>query len=355
MNKKAYTELKKTLKSGNSGFRRMFAYYMPLSGDPTKLNVEKFLTKNDDEIEMYFGAFKKILSGTPGKQLLMGDFNNTSEENGMQKKLYDLIKVKEADEVVEEIIAAIAENYHAEDPYILLIMQAAYDVYDKETDNSETFDHLICAACPVEQGKSNLTFNGKEIIFMNGKSVLKNPEFGFLFPAFIDRAADIHQISIYHKKYSMPVREALTTLFDCRLPIPVEEQKQVFAGLAESAFGGKCDFGEASYVQSALLDRANADETTIGPKQLKDIFEEAGATEFNDEFDESVELLDGHDINIENIVNKKKVVIEAGDVTITAAADMMSNIRVKTIDGQQMIVIEPRENVVINGLKTAEN
>lgn len=164
---------------------------------------------------------------------------------------------------------------------------------------------------------------------------------------------DIHQIAMYSKKYTSMERSRLMEIFDCRLPLPKEEQQQIFSQLAESAFGGKCNFNEASYVQSSLLERLNDEETTIGMQQLKDVFESAGATEFN-EYDENEQLLEGHDINIDNLINKKKVTIEAGDMTITAYPDMIPNIQVRELDGRKVIVIEPRENISLNGLETAE-
>ena len=107
-------------------------------------------------------------------------------------------------------------------------------------------------------------------------------------------------------------------------------------------------------MQSSLLERLNDEETTIGMQQLKDVFESAGATEFNEEYDENEQLLEGHDINIDNLINKKKVTIEAGDMTITAYPDMIPNIQVRELDGRKVIVIEPRENISLNGLETAE-
>lgn len=264
MIKKEFSEIKKTLTTANTGFRRMFASYIPLDGDPVKLNTSGFLAKSEDEVELYFELFKKTLSGTIGKQLVMADFNNSSEEDGMQSKLYGVLKSRDDDTgSVDSITAAFAESYHLDTPYILFIMQAAYDAYDKNTDESTTFDHLIGMVCPVDQEKSMLEFGGDyKVSFSGGRKTLKNPEFGFLFPAFNDRAMDIHQIAMYSKKYTSMERSRLMEIFDCRLPLPKEEQQQIFSQLAESAFGGKCNFNEASYVQSSLLERLNDEETT---------------------------------------------------------------------------------------------
>ena len=356
MTKKEFSEIKKTLTTANTGFRRMFASYIPLDGDPVKLNTSGFLAKSEDEVELYFELFKKTLSGTIGKQLVMADFNNSSEEDGMQSKLYGVLKSRDDDTgSVDSITATFAESYHLDTPYILFIMQAAYDAYDKNTDESTTFDHLIGMVCPVDQEKSMLEFGGDyKVSFSGGRKTLKKPEFGFLFPAFNDRTMDIHQIAMYSKKYTNMERSRLMEIFDCRLPLPKEEQQQIFSQLAESAFGGKCNFNEASYVQSSLLERLNDEETTIGMQQLKDVFESAGATEFNEEYDENEQLLEGHDINIDNLINKKKVTIEAGDMTITAYPDMIPNIQVRELDGRKVIVSEPRENISLNGLETAE-
>lgn len=77
MIKKEFSEIKKTLTTANTGFRRMFASYIPLDGDPVKLNTSGFLAKSEDEVELYFELFKKTLSGTIGKQLVMNTLRLT--------------------------------------------------------------------------------------------------------------------------------------------------------------------------------------------------------------------------------------------------------------------------------------
>ena len=110
MTKKEFSEIKKTLTTANTGFSRMFASYIPLDGDPVKLNTSGFLAKSEDEVELYFELFKKTLSGTIGKQLVMADFNNSSEEDGMQSKLYGVLKSRDDDPGSVDSITANLQN-----------------------------------------------------------------------------------------------------------------------------------------------------------------------------------------------------------------------------------------------------
>ena len=86
MTKKEFSEIKKTLTTANTGFRRMFASYIPLDGDPVKLNTSGFLAKSEDEVELYFELFKKTLSGTIGKQLVMADLGQRVKSD--KRKLF---------------------------------------------------------------------------------------------------------------------------------------------------------------------------------------------------------------------------------------------------------------------------
>ena len=87
------------------------------------------------------------------------------------------------DAMLDTLYEIIGENYRASDEYGIFLFYGSYDVPVKAKDKTwlegseEVYDFIICAIAPLE---------GE---YEPGKS-----EFGFLFPAFADRSADIDRI-----------------------------------------------------------------------------------------------------------------------------------------------------------------
>ena len=80
----------------------------------------------------------------------------------------------------------IGENYKTDAEYSIFVFYGSYDVPRKGTDNEwledseEVYDFLVCAVSPLE-----------------GEYEPGKPEFGFLFPAFVDRSSDENYIDIF--------------------------------------------------------------------------------------------------------------------------------------------------------------
>ena len=90
------------------------------------------------------------------------------------------------DAMLDTLYEIIGENYRASDEYGIFLFYGSYDVPVKAKDKTwlegseEVYDFIICAIAPLE-----------------GEYDPGKPEFGFLFPAFADRSADIDRIYIY--------------------------------------------------------------------------------------------------------------------------------------------------------------
>ena len=64
--------------------------------------------------------------------------------------------------------------------------------------SEEVFEYIICAVCPL-----------------SGEYEPGKPEYGFLFPAFTDRSADLNHIDIFQIDAKRPHNELLETLGVC--------------------------------------------------------------------------------------------------------------------------------------------
>ena len=104
-------------------------------------------------------------------QLLLAMKNSGLKDDGLLSIFYEIV----------------GENYDTDDDYSIFVFYGSYDVPVKGTDgewiegSEEVYDFIICAISPLE-----------------GEYEPGKPEFGFLFPAFVDRSSDGNVIDIFN-------------------------------------------------------------------------------------------------------------------------------------------------------------
>ena len=62
--------------------------------------------------------------------------------------------------------------------------------------SDEIYEYIMCCICHVNLSKAGLSYFDSENTFHNRIRdwIVDVPDIGFLFPAFIDRTADIHNV-----------------------------------------------------------------------------------------------------------------------------------------------------------------
>ena len=110
------------------------------------------------------------------------------------------------DMLIEEFYDKIIEHYRYGENYYIVLIYAAYDVPGKSSDGLEmddasdtVFKHILCSICPVNLTKAALSYNPDTNLMEDRVRdwVVEMPMNGFLFPAFNDRATDIHSMLYY--------------------------------------------------------------------------------------------------------------------------------------------------------------
>lgn len=92
------------------------------------------------------------------------------------------------DPLMEVLYEQIGEHFRTDDDFAVFIFHGSYDVPVKAGDgerldeSEEVYSFLIGAVCPLGEGYEP-----------------KEPEFGFLFPAFTRRSANVWSIDIYNR------------------------------------------------------------------------------------------------------------------------------------------------------------
>ncbi|MBR1813500.1 MAG: DUF4317 family protein [Lachnospiraceae bacterium] len=128
-------------------------------------------SRTDDQLLLHAFSRDALRPGTMW-QLLNGMVDCGLKNDAMMDVFYDLM----------------ADDYQANGPYAIYVFDGVYDVPVKAKDgeslyeSEEVYHFLICAVCPT-----------------SGDYEPGKPEFGFLFPAFVDRSGDPSRICVFHE------------------------------------------------------------------------------------------------------------------------------------------------------------
>lgn len=248
MRKKDILELKKRLKKDSCTFTRMSGCYVD-ADKRVILNFSRtFLNLEDEEFFKYLEIAKKVLSGTIGNNLLELNFPNSEQnEGGKQYSLMQLKKSALKDEnMLKNFYQSIIDSYDYTGNFLILLFHDAYDIITKTKDNSkldeseEVYEYILCAICPVSLAKPGLSYfeYDNRIGARVRDWIVEMPSVGFVFPAFIERSADINSVMYYTKNPKDPHHEIMEETLGCISKQTATEQKETFNNIIINAVGG---------------------------------------------------------------------------------------------------------------------
>ena len=265
MKKKDILELKRRLKKDHCTFTRLCGCYVNSEKNIILDLKETFLNLQEDEFYKYLEIAKKTLSGTIGNNLLQLDF--PYEEDISNSKQHFFMELKNSklknDELINDFYKTIIDSYDYAGNFLILIFHDAYDVITKTTDNSkldeseEVYEYLLCAICPVTLAKPALGYIEEEnrIGARVRDWVVGAPDVGFLFPAFINRSADVNSIMYYTRNPKDPHAELMEGALGCSSKRTATEQKETFSNIIRNALGG--DEKKTDYFFMEIQDNLN--------------------------------------------------------------------------------------------------
>lgn len=248
MRKKDILELKKRLKKDSCTFTRMSGCYVD-ADKRVILNFSRtFLNLEDEEFFKYLEIAKKVLSGTIGNNLLELNFPNSEQnEGGKQYSLMQLKKSALKDEnMLKNFYQSIIDSYDYTGNFLILLFHDAYDIITKAKDNSkldeseEVYEYILCAICPVSLAKPGLSYfeYDNRIGARVRDWIVEMPSVGFVFPAFIERSADVNSVMYYTKNPKDPHHEIMEETLGCISKQTATEQKETFNNIIINAVGG---------------------------------------------------------------------------------------------------------------------
>lgn len=369
MNKKEIAEIKKQFTPANCAVSRICGCYV--DGEKNKLTQfkEAFLSLQEEEIFKYFEIFRKALSGTLGKNLLNMEFPlDTERQGGTQEFLLQLrdSNLKD-DELLGRYYDKVIESYTYGENYLILLIDAAYDVPGKSSDNLEMFDasdevyhYILSCICPVKLAKPALSYNPQDKCFQNRIRdwIVDMPQLGFLFPAFNDRSTDLHSLLYYSKDAEELHFDFTDSLLGCVLPLSAGGQKEAFQTLIEETLGDSCDYEVVKSIHENLHELAeekkdSPDPVILNQKEVKNLLSISGVqNEKLEHFDQHFEETAGANATFlaSNVMNARKFEVKTPDVTIQVSPDRSDLVETCIIDGRPCLVIPITDQVQVNGI-----
>ncbi|HIX98388.1 DUF4317 domain-containing protein [Faecalicatena contorta] len=370
MNKKEVLEIRKQFSLQNCAITRICGCYVDGDKEKKLEFKEAFLSLPEEEEYKYFDLFKRTLSGTVGKNLLNMSFPLEEEQKGGAQEF--LMQLKDSrltdDMLVSEFYDKVIENYDFGEHYLILLIHAAYDVPGKASDGMEmydasdtVYDYILCSICPVSLSKAGLCYNAEHNSIEDRIRdwIVNDPVNGFLFPAFNDRASDVHGLLYYSKKPEELQEVFLTQVLGCSQVLSAGTQKESFQAMIADTLGEDCAYSVIRNIHENLntLIEENKEEPEpleLGKPEVRRLFSLSGVPEenlenFDREFDETVGAKAS--LLASNIASTKKFNIKTPDIVINVNPDRTDLVDVRIVDGRKCLVIPVDDQVEVNGIE----
>ncbi len=370
MNKKEVLEIRRQFTPENCAVTRICGCYVDHEKEKKAELKKAFLSLPEEEAFKYFDIFKHTLSGTLGKNLINMEFPLDQELNGGTQEF--LLKLRDSkledDVLIEEFYDKVIENYIYAENYYIILIHAVYDIPGRSSDGLEMFDasdtvyeHILCSICPVNLTKAGLTYNAEtnNIEDRIRDWIVEVPAKGFLFPAFQDRASNVHSILYYTKKPEDLQPELITNVLGSTIPLTAGDQKTTFQAIISDTLGEDCGYEVIRSIHDNLNEMLEEAKEEPEPLELskpdvKRLLTRSGVSQEKlESFDEEFEMAVGEKKTLlaSNIANVKTFQIETPDVVVKVNPERSDLVETRMIDGRRCLVIAIDDHLEVNGIE----
>ena len=370
MNKKEILEIRKQFTPENCAITRICGCYVNHEKEKKAELKKAFLSLPEEEAFKYFDIFRHTLSGTPGKNLLNMSFPLEQEQHGGTQEF--LLKLRDSkledDMLIEEFYDKIIASYIYAENYYIILIHAVYDVPGKSSDGMEMFDasdtvyeHIMCSICPVNLTKAGLTYNAEtnNIEDRIRDWIVEAPVKGFLFPAFQDRASDIHNILYYTKKPEDIQPDLIEHVLGSTIPLTAGDQKTTFQALISETLGEECGYEVIRSIHDNLNEMLEDAKEAPEPLELskpdvRKLLTRSGVPEeklesFDTEFEQTVG--EKSTLLASNITDTRTFQIQTPDVVVKVNPERSDLVETRAIDGRRCLVIAIDDHLEVNGIE----
>ena len=371
MNTKEIGELRRRVRRDRSNMTAVYGCYVNDNEEIVSEFRQSTGMMSENEADKYFGLFKRILSGTLGKNLIDITYRTAQVADSPEHKM--LMELRQSalkdDEQRMAFYRKVIESLNLDTGYLILLGCDSYDVPfkskdgDTQADNSgEVYTYLMCAICPVKQTKATLHYVPESKEFHDGgiTNVVSAPELGFLFPAFDNRATNLYNALYYNHSPKENHQGFVDAVFNTSIPKPAAEQKKSFEALLGNTLEEECSLETVQAVHDQLCqciqlhkESRVPEALVVSKEQVKAALVSSGVSEphvakFSVDYDETF----GSDamLHPKNIIDDKRFEIATADVSIKVAPDKADLIETRVIGGVKYILIPADDPVEVNGV-----
>lgn len=371
MNEKEIAEIRRRYRSDRSNISRICGCYVNEKKEIISEFDQSLGMMSEDDANGMLALLKKTLSGHIGANILEIDF--TTEQVSSSEK-YSLISRLRASELKDaelrsELYSKIIESLELEGNYLILLAHDNYDVFDlnadgmRAEDSTTVYSYIICAICPVKEGKPTMSYYFPEKCFRSicADTVLSRPEVGFVFPVLEERETNIYKSLYYTKNLENNYSELADALFERELPMPVKEQRQTFGEILEDCVGEECSLRLVSSIHAQMNEiieesKNEGDEglAVVNKSDAGNMLRHCGISEEKiEEFERGFEQCFGENAELppSNISGAKQLQIETPEVSVKVNAGCGATVDTRIIDGVKYILIRADNEVTVNGIK----
>ncbi|MBF0998856.1 MAG: DUF4317 domain-containing protein, partial [Lachnospiraceae bacterium] len=271
--------------------------------------------------------------------------------------------------LVDEFFDLVIANYANGENYYIILVHASYDVpgvtkdgIEMEDASENVYEYLLCSICPVTLSKAGLGYNEEKNVIeeRNRDWQVEQPGKGFLFPAFIDRASDIHELLYFTKKPDELHPEMIEALFGTVPPLSSKDQREGFQEIVQETIGEDGDYAIMQNIHENLNQMMEDHEEekenlSLSKKEVKQLLQDSGVEQEKlEQFDKTFEASfsrEDYPLLAGNIANTRKFELETPDVIIKVNPERADLVETRWIDGRQCLVIKVDDHIEVNGVQ----
>lgn len=372
MNQRELNEIRRRMAPNKSNISKIYGCYVNSNQEIISYLEESLGLMPELEMERYMTFLKKSLSGGLGKNLIDIVFSTQqvldSDEHRLLKSLTDSALKDSA--VREQFYQKVMHSLDLDNSnYLILLACDTYDVpYRGKDDEMQAdasdivFQYILCAVCPVRDGKPELGYFSGENEFHGyaTNQIVAPPELGFMFPTFDDRTANIYNALFYSRNTAQIHQEFIDAVFHTKAPMSAEEQKETFQSVLAGSLEDVCSYDVIQAVHEQIRERIeqhkerkDPEPLDLTPREVGEILQNNGVPQeqiqaFQEKCGEA--FGDGAVLNPRNIIDSSKFELLTPQVKISVDPEFSYMVETKMVDGKKYILIPADDGVEVNGV-----
>lgn len=371
MNSRAINEIRRRFTQDNMNLTCIHGCYVSEKNEIISMFKLPPVSLPAEECDKYLSLFKKVLSGTPDKNLV--DVAFATEHVGVSDEHKLLMALKDSalkdDDMVGVFFQRVIDGVQMEGSYLILLAHDAYDVPFRTQDNNrvtemstDVFNYIVCAICPIKLSKSALSYCAEDNLFhpCDTNWVVSAPDLGFMFPMFEERAANIYDALCYTRDPAQNHEGFVNTVFGATPPMAAMEQKEIFRDILQETLEEECSLEVVQTVTDQIRDRIaeqkqdrSAEPLKVSAPQVRQALEACGVPEekvtaFEQRYEER--FGGGMDASAVNVVDIKQFEVRTPNVVIKVDPEHSDLVETRVINGSKYILIRADEGVEVNGV-----